>query len=80
MDLTISRPEGEKHYKIIWIELNTPVGNFIIAKGHAPMILTLLPEKQLTYLLENGKEHSELIPGGIAHVTRQTVNIILNAC
>ena len=44
MQLRIISPSGEKKFKIAWVEVDTPVGNFVIHSGHAPTVLTLLPD------------------------------------
>ncbi|MBT3456122.1 hypothetical protein HN446_03605 [bacterium] len=78
MNLAIIKPLEKKEHKIVWLEINTPKGNFIIAKGHAPMIITLTPNTYLTFEMENGKSVSAIIPRGIAHITRKSVKVILD--
>ena len=77
MKLTIIKSSKKKEFKVIWVELETPVGNFIIAKGHAPMVVTLSPNKQIIFQLETGKEVSENISGGIANISRHEVQLLL---
>ena len=79
MELTIITPTKKNTYNVAWVELNTPAGNFVIARGHAPMIITLSPEKPVIYELNTGKDASETITGGIAHITRKSVTLILNS-
>ena len=77
MILKIIRPNGYKEHNIIWLEINTPEGNFIIAKGHAPMIISLSANKQLIFELTTGQSHSEVITGGIAHINRDNIQLLL---
>lgn len=79
MDIHIIRPTGKKKITVSWIEVNTDVGNFVIQRGHAPMILTL-PEKQpIRVLLTSGKEEIIEVPsGGILEVQRESLKLLLN--
>ncbi len=78
MKLTIISPYEKKVYAISWIELNTPVGNFVIQPGHVPTVLTLSPGEKITFGLANGKRESCTVHQGIAHITRDSATILLN--
>jgi len=78
MELTIISPLRTQLFKIAWIELNTPVGNFIIQPGHAPTILSLTPDQKITFCLANGKRESLFVPQGITEITRTSTTIYLN--
>lgn len=67
----------KKIVDIAWLEVNTPVGNFVMQRGHAPMILVLSPNKPLIYCLQNGEQESTTIAGGILHITREQAMVIL---
>ncbi len=67
----------KKIVDIAWLEVNTPVGNFVMQRGHAPMILVLSPNKPLIYCLQNGEQESTTIAGGILHITREQATVIL---
>lgn len=77
MKLTITSPEHYQEFQIAWVELNSPVGNFIILPGHAPMIITLSENLPITYLLRTGHQESFASPGGIAHITRKEITLLL---
>ena len=79
MELNIISPQNKKEFKVMWVELNTPKGNFIIEKGHAPMILTLSPGQHITFELDSGKEISEVVSGGVAHIMRKSVKLLLSS-
>lgn len=78
MKLSLITPLSAKTIPVAWIELNTPAGNFVILPGHAPMIVTLSPNKQLTYGLSSGKQESCLVHRGIAEINRHATTIILD--
>jgi len=78
MQLNIAMPMQKKTVKIAWIDINTHVGNFIIQPEHAPMIISLLPESQITYCLSSGKLETVNVKSGIAHVTRENITLLLS--
>lgn len=77
MLLSLISPTDKKSFKIDWLEINTPLGNFVIQAEHAPMILTLAPSQPITYCFRNGKEESIIIPEGIVEITRSTATILI---
>jgi len=78
MELRIISPNGEKKLSIKWIEVETPVGNFVIHSGHAPTLLTLLPHHDITFQRDTGIQESMPITNGIVDVTREKVTVIIN--
>ena len=78
MELKIISPFRQKVYNIAWLELNTPVGNFVIQPGHAPMVLSLAPHKPITFCLTNGKQESLIIKEGFVEITRTSASIVIN--
>lgn len=78
MKLTILKPYDSQIIDISWIEVNTSVGNFVLQRGHAPMILALSENEPITYCLKNGKQETEVIPGGILEIDREEATIIVS--
>lgn len=78
MELTIISPQEQRVLNIAWFEIDTPVGNFVIHAGHAPTILTLLPEHIITIRLKSGKQESIQAHRGIVHITRKSSTIVLS--
>ncbi|MCX5922908.1 MAG: hypothetical protein NTX86_06305 [Candidatus Dependentiae bacterium] len=78
MKLLIISPSGESNLEIAWLELNTAVGNFVIQPGHAPMIVTLAPNKQVTFCLKSGKQESFIVKQGIADIMRTEATLFLS--
>ena len=78
MELKIISPEGMQTHTIIWLELNTSTGNLIVQRGHAPMIVSLAPDKEIIFCLENGKQESLIPTSGIAEITRKSTTLLLN--
>lgn len=77
MQLQITSPEETKILQVAWFEIDTPVGNFVIHLGHAPTILTLIPNHPIFIRLKSGKQESIKAPSGIVNITRTNATIIL---
>ncbi len=78
MNLDIISPAASHHYEVAWVELNTPVGNMIIQPGHAPLVITLSPNKPLVYCLKNGKQEVFTPTRAVAEVTRTHITILVS--
>lgn len=77
MHLIIVSPFAQKTIDIEWIELNTPVGNFIVQPEHAPTIITLTPGQPVIYMTTSGKEESFIVREAIVQVTRTAVTLLM---
>lgn len=78
MRLIIVTPQEQKIVEVVWIEINTPSGNFIIQNGHAQTTFALLPAKELVYCFKTGKQESlTLEKGGILEVEREKVTALI---
>lgn len=78
MELNIVGPTHRKTVLVSWVELETNVGNIVIQPGHAPMILVLARKKPVTFSLQQGTQETLDVSGGIAQVTREAINLMLN--
>ncbi len=71
MELVILSPRHKQTETIVWLEIQTPSGEFVIKNGHAPMIINLLPDYPFTFMLDNGIQKS-------VHSRRAMVSILRN--
>lgn len=78
MDLHIISPQLTQTFSVAWLEINTPAGNFVIQRGHVPMILILSPDQAITFRLTNGKQDSIMIRQGLVEITRISATILMN--
>ncbi|MGE0009548.1 MAG: hypothetical protein AB7F19_03320 [Candidatus Babeliales bacterium] len=80
MDLTIIRPTGTETRSVVWVDIDTDdVGNFVIKREHAPMVLAIAEHKPITVLLTSGKQETFAVKhGGFAHIEREKVTLILH--
>ena len=78
MKLVILTTESKTEHEVVWIEANTPDGNFVIQPQHAPTTLILSPEKNFIYCLKTGK-HEVLTPakGGILHINPEGATTLI---
>lgn len=61
MKFNVVSPQQTQKYTVNWIEINTPSGNLIIQNGHAPIIFTLVANKEIFFQLKTGEEISILL-------------------
>lgn len=78
MQLNIVGIDLHEQYVVSWVELQTTVGNFIIQPEHAPMILQIQPNSQVRFCLDSSKQKVVEIAGGFAHITRESVTVLIN--
>lgn len=78
MELRIVGPEGTQTHEIIWLELNTSTGNFIVQHGHTPMIISLAADQEVVFCLKNGKQETFAPTGGIAEITRESTTLLIS--
>ena len=79
MQLIILSPLTKKTFTVDWIEVNTPTGNFVIQPEHAPTILTLSRNNEIIFQVTDGGQEKILVPAGIAHVTRNSLTLMLSS-
>ena len=77
--LIIISTTSKTEHEVVWIEANTPDGNFVIQPEHIPTTLMLSPGKELIYCFQTGK-HETIVPEkkGVLHITRTKVTILLS--
>lgn len=76
MMLTITTPHSTTEHQIAWLELSAPSGTFTIYRGHVPTIVPLKPFSQIIFKLKTGKQQSLTVRDGIAHITRENIEIL----
>lgn len=77
MNLKIIGPTTHKTLAISWIEVETLDGNFVVQRGHAPMILALLPDQPVTVSLKNGRVEVFNNFAGILEIQRDAALLFL---
>ena len=81
MRLKIYSPTQQQEYEIVYLEVETSMGNFVILEGHAPLILMLTAGRPVTFCQQATPESFERFAathGGILKVTRTDATLILN--
>jgi F0F1-type ATP synthase epsilon subunit len=77
VNLTIISPREERVYDVVWIDIQTPVGQFVIQPGHAPDIFILSPHKEVSFGLKSGKHDAVLVRQGVLEVMRHHATLIM---
>ena len=78
MKFSVIGPNLKKTYEILWLEVETSLGNFVIEPGHAPLILILKPDHEIIFCLENETVETQIVTGGILEITRTHATLLLN--
>lgn len=77
MKFSVISPHGVINHTIVWVEINTPVGNMVIQENHAPMVIEIESNSELLFMQQNGKQVSIVVVQGFIHVTRQDIKLLL---
>ncbi len=77
MKLSVISPHAIIEHTIVWLEINTPVGNLVIQEDHAPMIVEIEPNSELLFMQQNGKQISMIVVQGFIHVMRQEIKLLV---
>lgn len=78
MKLKIISPAKSSIIEVVWIEINTPTGNFILQNNYTPTTFILSENKQFLYCFKTGKQESLSLPkGGILEVRKSEIIALL---
>ncbi len=77
MKFTIISPIEQQEFIISWLKAHTPQGDFVVQPGHAPTIVMLAPNKEITFNTEQNEEKSITIKNGILKIERQAIILIV---
>ena len=75
--LEIISPTKVEKISIIWVEIESPTGSFLVAIDHSPLISVLKKQSLLTYKTDNSKKLSREIYGGMFEVSGNLARVIL---
>ncbi len=79
MKLIIVSPQQKNTYSVKNIEAHTSEGSLVIQQGHAPIIMTLAPNTELSFVLKTGEKIAiYLTQPGFLDVSRMSVTALLN--
>ena len=65
--------------KVVWIEVQSPTGQFIVGPNHSPLISLVTPQSKLMYKKLDGAMGMFTIPGGIFRVEDNEAVILLDS-
>lgn len=78
IQLRLISPTQKIEYEVVWIEVNTPNGNYLIQPQHAPTTFILAAKKPLIFCFPTGKQET-FTPekNGILQITRTTATALI---
>lgn len=77
MMLHIISPTRSTRVEIEWIEVNTPVGNFVIKPGHIPTILSLIPHAPCIFQTSDGTQETIKPQSAVVEIMRTEVTVFV---
>ncbi len=77
MKFILISPTKTKELDVDWLEVQTEFSNFVIKEGHAPIVLILASNKELSIGLKDGSKTVMTISGGILEVNRSSATLLL---
>lgn len=78
MKLTIIKPDHVVEHQILWLEVITDQGSFIIQPEHAPTVFVLAHGHPLTFCLKDNTQESIIVMQGVVEVSRTNVLVLLS--
>lgn len=79
MKLTITSASRAITYEIVWLEAETPTGNYVIQPGHVGTTLILLQGQPITFCLKSGKQEVITpIHNSIMHINPHHISILID--
>ncbi len=78
LQLLLISPTKHVEYQVVWLEVNTPSGNYFVQPQHAPTTFILEANKPLLFCFPTGKQES-FTPekNGILHITRTSATALI---
>lgn len=77
-ELEIVRQTETKKVSILWVEVQSPTGNFIVGPEHHPLVSLLKHKSKLTYKAYSGGETSIDVYGGLFKVANNKAVALLD--
>jgi F0F1-type ATP synthase epsilon subunit len=77
MKLNIISSSNFKILDILYIEVSSKKGSFVVQKNHAPLIAVLKDNQDIVIMLKDGSKIIEHIDSGIIKVERDCIDLIV---
>lgn len=78
MELHLISPRYHKKHHILWLTVTTESGSLVIQNNHAPLIASIAPKTECSFLIDNDTTETLLILKGIIEVTRDRVTLLIH--
>lgn len=77
--LNLVGPISHTSYTVTEVSITTQEGDLVIYTNHVPMITSLAPNHEFSFIHEDGTRERKQVADGILHVERNCVTIIMGA-
>ncbi len=77
LTMNLVGPISHTRHTVEEIAITTQEGDLVIYENHAPMIASLKPNHEFSYVHEDGTRERKQVADGILHIERDTVTIIM---
>jgi F0F1-type ATP synthase epsilon subunit len=77
MLLSIVTPQQPRALSVAWLEVETPTGNLVIQPGHAPLVTLIKKNSTCTIAFGDGSLEQIEVFGGILHVRKAEIMLII---
>ncbi len=68
-----------QEHEVVWVEISTPEGSFVIQQHHVPTLFLLLEDKEFICRYRTGKQDIRILKhGGLLEVTRDEAHLFIN--
>ncbi len=68
---------SEQTLNLLWIEISSPTGDFVVGYGHKPLISLISPKSRITYETQENTMASFDVLGGLITISQNGINIFL---
>lgn len=77
LTLHLVGPISHTTHTVEEVSITTQEGDLVIYENHAPMIASLAPNHEFSYVTADGSRERKQVADGILHVERDTVTVIM---
>jgi len=79
LNLQLISSVGNQTLRLLWFEVTTPTGEFVIGPGHQPLVSLVSPQSKLLYKKTDGTMGMFVVCGGVLHVEHNEVTLLLDS-
>lgn len=78
LELQVIDPHATHTFKVLWLEVETPTGDFVVTPDHYPLISLLKHQSKLSYQTTENTNGALEIVGGVISIESNRVLVLLD--